>query len=178
MITTIHGEPIGLAEPGVLTHLQFRRFAGCPVCNLHLRTFVRRHDELTKAGVREVVFFHSDPDELRKHAADLPFHVIADPDKRHYREFGVESSPWALLNPRVWFAIIRAIVTHRGPTPSLRPKGGRWGLPADFLLDGDGRVIASKHGEHAYDQWEVDEVLRLAKELSVDARLKAKQLGV
>lgn len=25
------------------THLQFRRFAGCPVCNLHLRSFARGH---------------------------------------------------------------------------------------------------------------------------------------
>jgi hypothetical protein len=25
-----------------LIHLQFRRYAGCPICNLHLRSFVER----------------------------------------------------------------------------------------------------------------------------------------
>ena len=42
------------------------------------------------------------------------------------------------------------------------PAGGSTGLPGDFLIAPDGRVIASKYGEHAYDQWTVDEVLALA----------------
>jgi hypothetical protein len=28
-----------------------RRFAGCPICNLHLREIARRHDELVAAGI-------------------------------------------------------------------------------------------------------------------------------
>jgi len=32
-----------IPEPDGLVHLQFRRFAGCPVCNLHLRSFASRH---------------------------------------------------------------------------------------------------------------------------------------
>lgn len=153
-----------------LTHLQFRRFAGCPVCNLHLRSFVRRHDEIQAAGVTEVVFFHSTVEELRKHASDLPFAVIADPGKRFYAMFGVESGKRALFDPRVWGSILKAILFSLGqllrgrkPAPSLNPQGGRWGLPADFLIDRDGGVVAVKHGEHAYDQWSVDEVLALAR---------------
>ena len=40
--------------------------------------------------------------------------------------------------------------------------GGRLGLPGDFLIGSDGRVIACKYGEHADDQWSVDELLALA----------------
>jgi hypothetical protein len=36
------------------------------------------------------------------------------------------------------------------------------GLPGDFLIAPDGRVIASKYGAHADDQWSVDEILALA----------------
>jgi hypothetical protein len=36
-------------------------------------------------------------------------------------------------------------------------------MPADFLIARDGRVIASKYGNHAYDQWSVDELLELAR---------------
>jgi peroxiredoxin len=100
-LSTVTGEHIRVPDPERLVHLQFRRFAGCPICNLHLRSVVQRHDEITAAGIREVVFFHSPADELREYTADLPFAVIADPDKRFYREFGVESSPRALLDPRV-----------------------------------------------------------------------------
>ncbi|MEE3918755.1 hypothetical protein V2I01_10735 [Micromonospora sp. BRA006-A] len=55
------GTGVDLPDPDRLIHLQFRRFAGCPVCNLHLRSIVRRHAEIEAAGVREVVLFHSPP---------------------------------------------------------------------------------------------------------------------
>ncbi|WP_431950530.1 peroxiredoxin-like family protein [Actinacidiphila sp. bgisy167] len=162
-------EQVAVPDPDRLIHLQFRRFAGCPVCNLHLRSVVRRHREIEAAGVREVVVFHSPAEELLRHTTDLPFPVVADPAKRLYTEFGVERSPRALLSPRVWGAIVWAVVSGawkvvrgREHLPSSSPIGGRLGLPADFLIAHDGQVLACKYGEHAYDQWSVDELLELA----------------
>jgi hypothetical protein len=100
----IHDKPVRIPDPERLVHLQFRRFAGCPICNLHMRSISRRHDEIVAAGVREVVVFHSSADAMR--------------------EFQ--------------------------------------GLPADFLIGPDGRVLAVKYGSHADDQWSVDELLDLA----------------
>ncbi|MFD0664653.1 peroxiredoxin-like family protein [Thermocatellispora tengchongensis] len=158
-------------------HLQFRRFAGCPVCNMHLRSVVTRHAEIEAAGVREVVVFHSPEAELRPHVAGLPFAVVADPGKRLYREFGVESAPRALLDPRAWGPILRALgqalvalVRERRPGPAARPHGGRLGLPADFLIAPDGKVLAAKYGEHVYDQWPVDTVLSLARRARRESR--------
>ncbi|MET8833764.1 peroxiredoxin-like family protein [Micromonospora sp. NPDC004540] len=168
-LTTVTGPEVAVPDPERLVHLQFRRFAGCPVCNLHLRSIVRRHAEIEAAGVREVVLFHSPADELREHVAALPFAVVADPDRRLYREFGVESAKRSLLDPRAWWPILRAVARSgwgylrgRERPPSATPHGGRLGLPADFLLAPDGRVLAAKHGEHVYDQWSVDELLALA----------------
>jgi hypothetical protein len=66
----------------------------------------------------------------------------------------------------VWSTIVVAVIRStvailRGceRPPSLVPHGGRFGLPADFLISSDGRVFACKHGEHADDQWTVDQVL-------------------
>lgn len=164
------GAVVAVPDPTRLVHLQFRRFAGCPVCNLHLRSIVRRHDEIAAAGVTEVVVFHSPADELRKHVADLPFAVVADPDKRLYREFGVESARRSLLNPRAWLPIVWAIasslprvVVGKERLPETKQPGGRLGLPADFLIAPDGRVVAAMHGTHAYDQWPVDRILELAR---------------
>lgn len=157
------------ASDGRLTHLQFRRFAGCPVCNLHLRSVAVRHPEIEAAGMREIAVFHSPAGELRQYADGLPFALIADPDKRLYAEFGVESAPRALLDPRAWLPVLRAIlrstamlVRGREGLPSRRQPHGRLGLPADFLIAPDGAVLAAKYGEHAYDQWTVDELLDLA----------------
>jgi hypothetical protein len=177
-LPVVVGEPVAVPDPELLVHLQFRRFAGCPVCNLHLRSIVRRLPEITAAGVREVVVFHSSAADLREHVRDLPFVVVPDPHKRLYREFGVESSRRALLNPRVWPAILRAVATAtwallrgRERPPALNPAGGRLGLPADFLIAPDGTVLAAKHGEHAYDQWSVDELLALCARVGATGRL-------
>jgi hypothetical protein len=40
---------------------------------------------------------------------------------------------------------------------------GTFGLPADFLVAPDGKLIAVKHGKHADDQWSVDELLSLVE---------------
>lgn len=165
-LTAVDGTPVPLPDPDRLVHLQFRRFAGCPVCNLHLRSVAARHDEIVAAGIREVVVFHSSAEELREHTDDLPFAVIADPDKALYREFGIESRARALLDPRVWLTIVRAIAADlpralRGEKPFPHVEGGRLGLPGDFLIAPDGRTVAAKRGTHAYDQWSVDELLAL-----------------
>lgn len=169
-LVAISGESVSVPDSGELIHLQLRRFAGCPICNLHLRSVVQRKDELVGAGIREVVVFHSTDDELRKYQTELPFAVIADPTKKLYAEFGVETSPRAVLSPRSWPAIIRALghaigatIRRREPAPPVKHEGGSLGLPGDFLIASDGRVVASKYGTHAYDQWSVDEVLALAK---------------
>ncbi|MEU4739364.1 peroxiredoxin-like family protein [Actinosynnema sp. NPDC023658] len=168
---TALGAAVRVPDPHRLVHLQFRRFAGCPVCNLHLRSIVQRHDEIAAHGVVEVAVFHSSAAELRPHVEDLPFAVVGDPDKALYREFGVESAARSLLDPRAWGAIVRGVVRDLGPVlrgrrPLPKPEGGRLGLPADFLIAPDGSVVAEKRGQHAYDQWSVDELLTHAQSLT------------
>jgi peroxiredoxin len=166
-LLSVTGERVQVPDPERLVHLQFRRFAGCPICSLHLRSMATRHDEIAAAGIREVVFFHSPADELRGYTADLPFATIADPDRRYYREFGVESGPRALLDPRAWAAIVRGgamTLLGRFRAPAAKQDGGHLGLPADFLVDARGAVVAAKYGKHADDQWSVDELLSRARE--------------
>ena len=169
-LTALGGATVQVPDPGGLVHLQFRRFAGCPVCNLHVRSFARRNAEVLAAGVREVVVFHAPAAELRPHVEGLPFAVVADPGKQLYAEFGVESARRALLDPRAWPAIVTGtlnslwgIVRHRASAPALNPHGGRFGLPADFLIGSDGHILAVKYGQHANDHWPVDELLGLAR---------------
>jgi peroxiredoxin len=169
-LTAVSGERVCIPDRDGVVHLQLRRFAGCPICHLHLRSFVQRHAELAAAGVREVVVFHSPAGELAPHASGLPFPLIPDPDKRLYTELGVESSPRALLDPRAFLPIARAVVLGtfamlnqgRRRPPARCRTAEALGLPGDFLIAPDGRVLACKYGEHADDQWSVDELLGLA----------------
>jgi peroxiredoxin len=165
------GRPVTIPDPaGDFVHLQLRRFAGCPICNLHLRSIVMRHDEIRSHGIREVVVFHSTAAELTKYESELPFPLIADPERELYRRLGVERGPSALLKARALRAMIAgqtaALVRRsamRGPLGPITPTGGLLGLPADFLIAPDGRLAALKYGKHAYDQWTVDELLGYAQ---------------
>jgi len=107
---------------------------------------------------------------LRKYEDGLPFPVIGDPEKELYRRFGVEASAKAILKPGAWRALpaglwhaVRTAITKRRALLPANPTNGNLGLPADILIDADGRVAAVKYGEHAYDQWSVDELLALTR---------------
>lgn len=168
LLETITGRSLSLPAATGTTHVQFRRFAGCPICSLHLRSFADRHQELADAGITEVAFFHSTVEALRGYQTLLPFAVVADPDKVVYREFGVETSVRAIADPRSWssaFRGYRAKLGHRND-PNYSGVGSNdgtthLGLPADFLIDADGTVVAAHYGRHADDQWSVDELLAI-----------------
>lgn len=171
-LTAITGQPVQVPAATGRTHVQFRRFAGCPICHLHLRSFVERHQEVAGAGITEVVFFHSPAEELRGYQSLLPFTVVADPDKEQYREFGVEKGLRSLTHPRAWRSAFRGYATalrHRDD-PDYAGVGStdgttHLGLPADFLIDPDGTVVAAHYGRHADDQWSVEQLLDINRSL-------------
>jgi peroxiredoxin len=163
-LVNIHGQPVRIPDSERLVHLQFRRYAGCPACNVHLRSIALRHDEILAAGIREVVVFHSSRQTILEFQGALPFAAIADPEKKLYAEFGVgKMSPLSAFDPRSWRAVYRALTR----SPNLRGAMGKgeehMGLPADFLIGFDGVILAAKHGAYVDDHWSVDDLLALAR---------------
>jgi len=163
-INNIHGKEVAIPEKGgALIHLQFRRYARCPVCNLHLQSFIRHYNDLKHAGIKEVVIFHSSDDELLKYQGAFPFDVVGDPTKKLYKKYGVESSITSIFNPKAWPAMLKGLFAKSRPDISISPKGGVFGLPADILIGPEGKIGAVHYGVHADDQWSVDQVMKLAK---------------
>ena len=118
----IHGRAVLIPDADRLTYLQFRRYAGCPACNVHLRSIARRYQEIVDAGIQEVVVFHSRRETMLGFQGGMPFAAIADPDKRLYAEFGVGQMSWlSAFDPRSWRAVYRALTG----SPSLRGAIGR-----------------------------------------------------
>jgi peroxiredoxin len=169
ILQTILETKIEIPDRENFIHLQFRRFAGCPVCNLHLQSFARRQQQLTNARIREVIVFHSTREELLKYTSGFPFDLVADPKKQLYKNYGVESSLWAIADPLAFISIIIGIANStwefllgKRPLPSFAPGGGSLGLPADFLIAPDGKIIDCHYGRHADDQWSVEELIQIA----------------
>lgn len=173
-LTTIQAGTVTVPAPDGVTHLQLRRFASCPICNVHLRSFARRHDEIVSAGVHEVVVFHSPAEAMLPHQGELPFAAIADPSLQLYSEFKVEFSLRSVLDPRAWTAPFKPYAWSVAMRERRDP-GGEWfgirgdrmlGHPAEFLIDPDGQVLAAKYGRHANDQWSVDQLLRTVRAIA------------
>ena len=174
-LQAIDGARIYVPDRQRLVHLQFRRFAGCPICHLHIRSIVQRLDEIGAAGVLEAVVFHSEIQALQKYQSDLPFAVIADPERSLYSRFGCSHrwvrSPTRAHGPRL-----------PGGLFSNAPLKLAWVLakitsvkPADFLIAPDGTLLAAKYGSHANDQWSIDEVIELGSRYRLYARAPKKR---
>lgn len=169
-LESINFGQISLPHESLITHIQFRRFAGCPICNLHLQSFNKRFTALEQAGIAEVVVFHSSKEDMLKYHADAPFPMIADPSKRLYKELGVESSLTSIMHPQAWLPAVKGLFANGAALPGRGESP--LGLPADFLIQSDGKILAAKYGQHADDHWSVDEVIDLAKSLAFGTQQK------
>src|ERR1700735_4422763 len=74
-----------------------------------------------------------------------------------------EAAWWGLCAPAAGERAARRALMQ---APSLRGAAGKGeeklGLPAEFLIGADGRILAAKYGKIVDDHWSVDGVLNLA----------------
>src|SRR5215470_3247638 len=138
-LRAVSGKVLHVPDSGLLTHLQFRRFVGCPICNTHIGQMMKRAEEIRSAGIHEVIFFHSREAEMQPLQQGVPFDLVADAEKVYYKEFSVESSLAYILSPKAVVAALRGMLNGN---VSLKMTGGPLGLPADFLIEPNGRVLA------------------------------------
>lgn len=155
----INGKKVNVPTLGRWTHLQFRRYSGCVICNLHVHELIERQQEIKAAGIQEILFFQSTTQYLQEQFSHKPVTIIADDKRFYYKKFGVENSINSIANPNAWIPGIKGILKFGIQLPK---KGeSPLGLPADFLLDDKGIVVAVHYGQHAYDQWSVDQLIQL-----------------
>ncbi len=153
----IYGQPIAIGGTGRRTLLSFFRDAACPFCNFRIYELTHHHASLVALGLDIVAVFGSTQNEVLHFVArhPRPFRVAADPVGASHARYGIERSLWRK---------IRAIVT-RVPTliRGLRIVGLA-GLntnnlmPADFLIDEDGRIVEAWYGKDAGDRIPLERV--------------------
>lgn len=147
-----------------LLHLQFRRFAGCPICSVHLGAIAQRIGEIEAAGVQEIVVFNASREALEAHHGSLPFPVVPDLERVLFGSFGVRSSAAAMSSPTAWAAAAAGMRLGRS-IPSPERASAAMLLPAEFLIAPNGTVLASHYASHAADQWPVEVLLSKIREV-------------
>jgi len=139
--------------------LKFYRFATCPVCNIHMHRFIQAHRMVSDAGLTTVVLYHSPADKLAEtQDYAVPFDLIADPEKRIFRAYGVERGLRGLVSPTVMREYLKALMAGF-PPGLLTSDGGITGNPADFLVDASGQVVFAHYGKHYADSLEAADVV-------------------
>jgi peroxiredoxin len=101
-------------------------------------------------------------------AADLPFEMLADPQKKIFHSYGVQSS---LSGMFAWGVMRDYSLAMKAGLPSgmLSSDGGIKGHPADFIIDKDGRIAYVHYGRNYRDSLSVDQVVTIARELKLKA---------
>ena len=147
----IHGLPIALAGTGRRTLLSFFRDAACPFCNFRIYELTHYHASLSALGLDIVAVFGSTREEVLRFVArhPRPFRIAADPAGASHLRYGIRRSLWGKL---------KAIVT-RVPTllrglhiVGLAGVDTNNLMPADFLIDEEGRVVEAYYGGDAGDR--------------------------
>ena len=164
-VADIHGKEVALsALRGKRVMLSFYRYASCPFCNLRIHGLSQRAEEFRQRGLEMVAVFQSPSKNILKHAGkqEHAFSIIPDPQCLLYLRYGVETS---------WFGMLKAFVGRvpemvtamaRGFLPGSM-QGEKSRLPADFIIEGDGTIIATYYGKDIGDHMPVETVEKYLK---------------
>ena len=154
------------------TVLVFLRHFGCIFCREHAAQLAEVKPAFDQQGVQIVFVGMGNPAEAREFQADrnLPFEILADPDRVAYRAFGLpEGRVSQLAGPSVVGASLRAMKNGAGVGKAI---GNRRQLPGTYIVDQNGSLLFARPAAHAGDIADVETImaaLKAAPEASVEA---------
>lgn len=144
--------------------LSFYRYAGCPLCNYRIEKLTLLMPRFRRLGLELLAVFQSPKDSLLYYVEekDVPFSIVADPERSLYRAYGVEPSLKGLLKGAIRLPdLLRA--ASRGIFPG-KVEGNPAMLPADFLIDEDLIVQEAYYGKDVGDHMPTDTIERWLRE--------------
>jgi peroxiredoxin len=122
--------------------LRFNRQAGCPICNPRNREFIRLYPHFQEANT-EIIGIFGSPEDVMPLGIGMqnpPYPVLADPKDAVYAEYGVERSLWGLLSPQNWKNMPGVIEGSKMESFRAAGEGEATRMPAEFLIDENGRI--------------------------------------
>jgi thioredoxin-dependent peroxiredoxin len=151
--------------------LSFFRSAGCPVCNTRVAQLMGNVPRWQEQGLLVVAVYESTRENLLGYVQDagkrrrFPFTIIADPERRFYEAYKVETSFSKMMGGFMKGSVIAMAKQGSDYSQSLtKPKqdGSMTRIGADFLIDERGIIQTAHYGSHLGDHLAVEEVSRFA----------------
>ncbi len=139
--------------------LTFFRFAGCPFCNLRVHNLVKQFDDFG-SNFTIVGIFDSSLKDLQKHTEkhNAPFPILADENNVYYKEYGITRSLLGTLKGAILkFPSMLYAMFIKGYFPTSFG-GNVLTMPADFLVDEDGKIQVAHYGKDEGDHIPIEKV--------------------
>lgn len=139
--------------------LSFFRYAGCPFCALTFNQLVRSYNKFHQNGLHMITFFQSPVVSVRQQygSSSIPLPIVADPDKKIYNLYGIESSILKgirnLVNIRAYLDVTLSKHYHQG-----KIDGDILLTPAEFLIDRDLKIYKAHYGSSFDDTIPFNEI--------------------
>lgn len=163
-ITDINGNSYKLnsfAKDGKKILLSFMRPVWCPVCNQRTHELQENYARLKEKGYEVIVVYPSEAAVMKSYSKDLdlPFIVVADPEEKLYKQFGIEKSKAKVLafskheqgKRRMKKGKALRIKKYEAKNKAHGPI-----IPADFVIDTEYKFLNIYYGEYLGDHIPVD----------------------
>lgn len=156
----LQGHPISfrtLKEKRVL--LSLFRGASCPFCNMRVRELILRYPELSQKNIEVIAVFHSTATEILAYAGkqEVPFPIIADPELELYQLYGSRRSFKGKM--RTMMNLPKVIRMMGSGFFNFKSISEPDTLPADFLIDKEGRIQLAYYGKDFSDHIALDSIV-------------------
>jgi len=138
--------------------LSFYRYAACPLCNLRVHQLIQHYDSFVEKKLHLLAVFQSPSESIHKYAGKqkAPFPIIADPQRKLYRLYGVESSWSGFLKGSLRIPMVTSALI-KGFWPG-KMEGIKSMVPADFLIGPDLTVQVAYYGNDIGDHLPVEKI--------------------
>ncbi len=143
--------------------LAFFRHAAYPLCNLRVHQLIQSYPFLQVRGLSILAFFEYSKENILRYVGQqhAPFPIVADPERRIYKLYGVESS---------WLGTLRGLLRlsdfSNAASKGLlffNPHNDVALIPADFLIGADLVIQTAYYGKDIGDHLPIEEIYRFVK---------------
>jgi len=138
--------------------LSFYRYASCPLCNLRVHELIETKKQFEAYGIELIAVFQSSIEQIKMYVGsqDVPFPIIADPEQKLYKLYGVKTSIIKTLLSI--FKLNRMKEAHRKGYKIGKSDGPITRVPADFLINEHFVVELSYYGKDISDHLPIKEI--------------------
>lgn len=162
----IYGNDVRLSEyRGKKIILSFYRNVSCPFCNRRVHQIMGNNIRLKNAGVQLVFLFESSNQKLSSsvfHQGISPWPLIGDPDKKVYKQYGVEQSTLKMMKTMVVANVAQAKKETKDLNLPEDKDASMNLIPADFFIDENFKIVKAHYGKHLDDHVSIDELKAFA----------------